>query len=95
MQTILSSNTLTRKSRNHDLLVPWLGRGLLTNYGENWHQKRKIITPAFHFKILSTFKGPMEKCCDILIDKLNEIADGRTIDFYPYITLFALDVIYG
>lgn len=94
-QTILSSNTLIHKSRNYDLLVPWLGRGLLTNGGEGWHQKRKLLTPAFHFKILSTFKGPMEDCCNILIDQLNEVADGRTIDFYPYITLFALDVICG
>lgn len=37
----------------------------------------------------------MEDCCDILIDKLNKIADRTTIDIYPYITLFALDVIYG
>lgn len=94
-QTILSSNILTHKSRNYDLLVPWLGRGLLTNGGTNWHQKRKLLTPAFHFKILSTFKGPMEDCCNTLIEQLNEVADGRTIDFYPYITLFALDVICG
>lgn len=78
------------------MVTPWLGRGLLTNSGENWHLKRKLLTPAFHFKILSSFKGPMEDCCDILIDQLSLIADGRTVvDVYPYITLFALDIICG
>lgn len=76
------------------MLEPWLGKGLLTNGGEEWHKRRKLLTPAFHFKILSEFKQPMEKNCQILISKLKEKCDGETVfDIYPFITLFALDVI--
>lgn len=75
------------------MLTPWLGRGLLTNRGESWRQRRKILTPAFHFKILSQFKAPMEECGNILINKLRNVADGKAFDIYPFITLYALDVI--
>lgn len=78
------------------MVRPWLGNGLLTNGGQAWHLRRKLLTPAFHFKILSTFKEPIIDSCDILIRKLNAVADGKqTVDIYPYITLFALDAISG
>lgn len=94
VRAILSNNQLLYKSRNYQMLEPWLGKGLLTNGGEEWHKRRKLLTPAFHFKILSEFKQPMEKNCQILISKLKEKCDGETVfDIYPFITLFALDVI--
>lgn len=37
----------------------------------------------------------MEECCQILVDRLNNVADGQPINIYKYVTLFALDVICG
>ncbi|XP_055390519.1 probable cytochrome P450 4s3 [Condylostylus longicornis] len=94
VRQLLSNNHLLYKSHNYEITRPWLGNGLLTNGGPTWHQRRKMLTPAFHFKILSLFKQPMEDNCDILIRKLNEKAiTGEEFDVYPYITLFAMDVI--
>jgi len=93
IKQILGNTSLTYKSKNYVILRPWLGLGLLTNGGEAWHQKRKLLTPAFHFNVLNGFKEPMEENCKILIERLMEKADGKPFDIYPYITLFALDVI--
>lgn len=95
VKLVLGNNQLLYKSNNYNMLQPWLGKGILTNGGESWHYRRKLLTPAFHFKILSLFKEPMEDCCDILISKLTDISDGRIVDIYPFITLFAMDVICG
>lgn len=74
----------------------WLGKGLLTNGGDSWHRQRKLLTPSFHFKILSTFKEPMEECCATMVAKLRPLADGeRIVDVYPFVSLMALDVICG
>ncbi|XP_064556307.1 probable cytochrome P450 4s3 [Drosophila montana] len=93
IKQLLGNNTLLSKSRNYQLLEPWLGRGLLTNSGESWHRRRKLLTPGFHFRILSEFKEPMEENCRILVSRLREHANGEPFDIYPYITLFALDAI--
>ncbi|KAL5276593.1 hypothetical protein ACFFRR_002047 [Megaselia abdita] len=93
VKQILSDNTLLYKSKNYDIMHDWLGNGLLTSGGSTWHSRRKLLTPGFHFRILSEFKQPMEKNCDILIKLLNEKADGKAFDIYPFITLFALDII--
>lgn len=84
------------KSNSYDLLRPWLGNGLLVNNGAEWAARRKLLTPSFHFKILSSFKEPIEDKCNIMIKNLNDLADGKTIvDISRYLTLFALDVISG
>lgn len=93
LKIVLGSNELLHK--NYITLKPWLRNGLLTNSGNSWRKKRKLLTPAFHFKILGSFKEPMEQKCNILISKLSDVADGRPIDIYQYVTLFALDVISG
>lgn len=93
VRQILSDTTLLYKSNNYRAFHDWLGNGLLTSGGPTWHARRKLLTPGFHFMMLSEFKQPMQKNCDILIQILNEKADGKPFDIYPYITLFALDVI--
>jgi cytochrome P450 family 4 len=76
--------------------MPWLGTGLLTSTGKKWSQRRKIITPTFHFKILEEFIETFDRQSDILVDKLREKmerSNEKTFDIYPFITLCALDVI--
>lgn len=53
-----------------------------------------MLTPGFHFKTLAEFKPQMEETCRVLVNKLDKVADGRQFDIYPYITLFAMDIIY-
>jgi len=52
VEAILTSHKNLDKSTDYNMLVRWLGTGLLTSTGRKWHQRRKIITPTFHFKIL-------------------------------------------
>lgn len=92
-QTVLSSQELLFKSEKYGLIQPWLGDGLLLSGGEKWQKARKFLTPAFHFNILKEFKSAMEECCDVLIRKLETVEPGKPVNIYPFITLFALDVI--
>ena len=68
--------------------------GLLTSTGKKWHQRRKIITPTFHFKILEHFTEIMEKQGQVFITNLKK-REGQHCDFFPLIGLYALDVICG
>ncbi|XP_055542715.1 uncharacterized protein LOC129728307 [Wyeomyia smithii] len=83
----------TKKSFIYDFVRPWLGDGLLISSGEKWFQRRKIITPTFHFKILENFVEVFNKESNIMVDVLKKQVDGPEFDIYNYITLMALDSI--
>lgn len=94
IEAMLSSTKYIDKSPDYNIIAPWVGTGLLTSNGKKWHQRRKIITPAFHFKILEQFVEVMEKHGEVFVEKLSE-CEGREIDVFPEISLYALDVICG
>lgn len=61
----------------YTFLQPFLGTGLLTSTGKKWHQRRRILTPGFHFNILQdffgVFKDESKKLVQVLKDEsLNE-----------------------
>lgn len=94
-ETFLASQKLINKAQEYDLLNDWLGEGLLVSGGQKWHQRRKIITPAFHFKILEQFVDVMEKHGQIFVEKLKKNENSGDIDIFPLVSLYAMDVICG
>ncbi|XP_047003514.1 cytochrome P450 4C1-like [Schistocerca americana] len=93
MEKIMSSSEIIDKSNFYAFLYPWLGQGLLTSTGSKWHTHRKMITPAFHFRILDNFVEIFAENGEILVEKLKPKADGKDFDIYPFITRCALDII--
>lgn len=78
---------------DYKFVVPWLGLGLLISKGQKWFQRRKMLTPAFHFKILEDFLIIMNEQSSILVNKLKALKPGTSVDMFPYITYSALDII--
>lgn len=90
----LSSQKLITKSDEYRFFNDWIGTGLLTSTGKKWFARRKVITPAFHFKILDQFVEIFDKHGDTFIQHL-EKSNGRAIDIFTPVTLCALDNICG
>jgi cytochrome P450 family 4 len=89
---ILTSQKLLDKGFDYDLLKPWLGTGLVVSTGKKWHQRRKILTPAFHFQVLEKFVEIMDEQGRVFVEKLNKYI-GEEVDVFPLVNLYALDVI--
>ena len=89
---LLSSNFILDKSNDYDHFHSWLGNGLITSTGKHWKQQRKLLTPAFHFKILENFIKVFENQSKILLDKLEE-CNQQEVDIFSFIRLLTLDVI--
>ncbi|XP_055525080.1 cytochrome P450 4c3-like isoform X2 [Wyeomyia smithii] len=93
VEPILSNPKLVEKSADYEFLKPWLGNGLLTSPGSVWHPRRKALTPAFHFKILSDFVQIFHRQSLIFAEKLAEKLDSADgFNIVPMATLCALDI---
>ncbi|XP_069600464.1 cytochrome P450 4V2-like [Ranitomeya imitator] len=93
IEPILSTSKHMDKSFAYKFLHPWLGLGLLTSTGDKWRSRRKMITPSFHFEILSEFLEVMNEQSKILVEKLNGRAGKGTFNCFMDVTLCALDII--
>lgn len=92
-QVVLSSIEYIQKSDEYSLLDGWLGTGLITSTGQKWHQRRKILTPAFHYNIIETMLEPIQINVDKFVNRLKDKVDGEEFDVFPYSKLVALDII--
>lgn len=63
--------------------------------GKKWHQRRKALTPAFHFKILEQFVEIFNRQSDVFVQVLSKYKPVDKIELYPIVTLYALDVVCG
>ncbi|CAL2046537.1 unnamed protein product [Caenorhabditis brenneri] len=91
---VLESTEVITKADEYDILFPWLGTGLLTSTGDKWRQRRKMLTPAFHFKVLNDFLCVHDYQAKVFLDQIKPHADsGKEVDLFPYIKRCALDII--
>ncbi|KAF6206434.1 hypothetical protein GE061_017667 [Apolygus lucorum] len=51
-EVILTSKKNISKGPDYDVIRSWLRDGLIHSSGEKWRNRRKMLTPSFHFKIL-------------------------------------------
>ncbi|XP_053486697.1 cytochrome P450 4V2 [Ictalurus furcatus] len=93
IEAVLGNSKHLDKSYPYRFLHPWLGTGLLTSTGDKWRSRRKMLTPTFHFSILTDFLEVMNEQSDILTQKMLKHVGGEPFNCFSYITLCALDII--
>ncbi|XP_033825819.1 cytochrome P450 4V2-like [Periophthalmus magnuspinnatus] len=93
VEAILNNPIHMDKAHAYTFLHPWLGTGLLTSTGTKWRQRRKMLTPTFHFSILTDFLDVMNEQAEILVEKLQKKAGKGVFNCFPDVTLCALDII--
>ncbi|XP_075226509.1 cytochrome P450 4C1-like isoform X1 [Lycorma delicatula] len=94
IQTILTNNTLLTKSEFYDFMKPWIGTGLITSSGEEWHRQRKILAPAFQFKILQRFIVNFSSNTNTLVHTLKNEVGKPGFDITEYISCCSLNIIF-
>uniref|UniRef100_A0A8C1TGN6 aromatase n=1 Tax=Cyprinus carpio TaxID=7962 RepID=A0A8C1TGN6_CYPCA len=83
IEVVLSNSRHLDKSYSYRFLHPWLCTGLLTSTGEKWCNWRKMLTPTFHFSILSNFLERAINCFSYItlcaLDIICETEMGKKI----------------
>ncbi|KAH8396252.1 hypothetical protein KR222_006522, partial [Zaprionus bogoriensis] len=94
VEQVLGGTQLLDKSMEYGFLMRWLNEGLLVSKGRKWHKRRKIITPAFHFRILEQYVEIFERQTRQLVKQLSAACgSGNAIELGHATHLCALDVI--
>lgn len=94
-QKVINVKIHERKGAAYKVMTNWLGDGLLVSHGQKWKNRRKILTPAFHFSILQEFVNIFNKETEDLIEKLEMRCDEPYIDVVKPIADFTLCSIIG
>ncbi|XP_058449664.1 cytochrome P450 4c3-like [Malaya genurostris] len=92
VKQVIHAKTI-RKSIIYEFMKPWVNEGLITALGKKWALRRKIITPAFHFKILEEFLTTFNQQSEVFITKLQKHSGKGDFNIYEYVTLCTLDII--
>ncbi|TMW42174.1 hypothetical protein DOY81_012747 [Sarcophaga bullata] len=96
-ELVLSDNRILKKGIVYTLLQPFLRTGLLTSTDKKWHNRRRLLTPTFHFNILTQFieifKRESVKFINILNGKLSDGALEAEISLSELIPRFTLNSI--
>jgi cytochrome P450 len=92
-QHILQKNyTNYVKGDGYKVVARLLGKGLVTNDGENWHKQRTLIQPAFH-------RGTLKKISEIVTSSTNAVLDswknkeGQSINFTQEMAGLTIDIV--
>ncbi|XP_061108404.1 cytochrome P450 4V2 isoform X2 [Conger conger] len=93
IEVVLNNPKHLDKSFAYRFLYPWLGTGLLTSTGDKWRRRRRMLTPTFHFSILTEFLEVMNEQAEVLTEKLEKQAGRGSFNCFSFVTLCALDII--
>ncbi|KZC13846.1 PREDICTED: cytochrome P450 4C1-like [Dufourea novaeangliae] len=93
LEKILGNPKSTQKSSIYNLLLPWFNTGLLTSAGRKWQERRKILTPAFHFNVLQQFADIFIEDSERVSKSLKSEGGPVVKDLLPLISEHTLNVI--
>nr|XP_014271850.1 cytochrome P450 4C1 [Halyomorpha halys] len=93
VEPLLSSAKHIKKGTyDYGFWRPFLGDGLLLSEGAKWHQRRKVLTPTFHFKILEDAMTSLVKNAKSLTEQFLA-TEGKPADIDDIIRSSTLKVI--
>jgi cytochrome P450 len=79
-----------RKSFGTRMLMPLLGRGLLTAEGDEWLRHRRLASPAFHRDRVDAYGRTMVEYTQ---DAVGSWTDGQTVDLHDEMTALTLRIV--
>lgn len=96
VEVILSSTKHSNKSFIYGFLHEFLKTGLLTSNGKKWIERRRLLTPAFHFNILQQFHTTFKEHSDQLLEDIKiETQNKNGTDIHDMVSKFTLNTISG
>lgn len=62
---------------------------------EKWRNRRKVLEPAFHLKIIEKSIDVFDRLASTVVDQFVENGPNKSLEIFNIIQRYALDVICG
>ena len=91
---LLSSQKVLKKASTYWTLKEIIGDGLVVSDGDLWKQRRRIITPTFHFNILGDYFSIIKTHTEEFVSKLHNYAISKDeFNIFPVAKQHSLNII--
>ncbi|XP_035219657.1 cytochrome P450 4V2-like, partial [Stegodyphus dumicola] len=93
VKAVLTSRLADDKSHDYEYLRHIAGNGLATSSAKENAQRRKLLQPAFHSRVLENFIPSFNEHSSVLVNKLKTTINKPWIDITPMMTACTLDIL--
>ncbi|KAL7289827.1 hypothetical protein TKK_0016226 [Trichogramma kaykai] len=93
IEILLMSSKHINKEMAYEHLYSWLQTGLLTSGDKKWHQRRKLLTPAFHFNVLKKYMEITFEQSNKAVTDLESLGKETNVNLLPYCSKYTLNII--
>ncbi|UYV77025.1 CYP4V2 [Cordylochernes scorpioides] len=94
-EAFLHTSENNSKAQEYEFLKPWLKDGLLLSMGKKWRSRRRMLTPAFHFRILEQFISTMNKHSKDFVNVLENESKLGWVNGFNLMSRCTLDILCG
>ncbi|XP_073841480.1 cytochrome P450 4d1-like [Musca autumnalis] len=96
VEMVLNDMRFIEKAEVYSVLEPWFKEGLMNSPGHKWQRRRKILTQAFHYRILKDFIEIFDQQSRIFVQNLKKEYQQQSeqgFDLHKWLDLCALDIL--
>ena len=89
----LAQEVLKLKYKPRLTRLGWLKEGVNASNGKKWMERRRMITPSFHFGVLNDFVHVINEQAATFVGKVAELEDKGDVNMSYLLNLLTLDII--
>ncbi|XP_075549779.1 cytochrome P450 4V2-like isoform X2 [Dermacentor variabilis] len=93
IEVLLTNSQNLNKAFLYDMMKPWIGHGILMIEKDKWRSRRKVITPAFHFRVLDDYAPIMNRRAREMVRRLDAVGTDF-FDVLPIVRLAAFGILF-
>uniref|UniRef100_G3MRD9 Cytochrome P450 n=1 Tax=Amblyomma maculatum TaxID=34609 RepID=G3MRD9_AMBMU len=93
IEPVLTNSQNLNKAFLYQMMRPWIGNGILLIEKSIWRPRRKLLTPAFHFRVMDDYAPIMNRRAREMVRKLDAVGTG-VFDVLPIVRLAAFGILF-
>ncbi|KAL1423609.1 hypothetical protein MTO96_020988 [Rhipicephalus appendiculatus] len=93
IEPVLTNSQNLNKAFLYEMMKPWVGNGMLISEKGKWRSRRKVLAPAFHFRVVDGYAPIMNRRAREMITRLDTMGTDF-FDVVPVVRFAAFGILF-